>query len=64
MTDIRNKFCPQCGAADVTTSEITPNHVLEMHCPHCGVVVVLLWEEHDLVGHTAPHDPDSDCESW
>jgi len=58
------KFCPQCGAGDPATREITPNHVLELYCPHCGVIAILLWFDRALVGTTAEHDPDSDSESW
>jgi ribosomal protein S27AE len=64
MNDIQTKFCPQCGADDVTATEITPSHVQELHCPRCGITAVLLWEEHELAGHTASHDPNSDNESW
>lgn len=58
------KFCPQCGAGDLAITEITPNHVLELYCPHCGVMAVLLWQDHELIGTTATHDPDSDAEAW
>jgi len=58
------KFCPQCGARDLATREITPSRVLELYCLHCGNVATLLWSDHDLVGSTAQHDPDSDSESW
>lgn len=64
MNESQVKFCPQCGADDLATREITPNHVLELYCPHCGILAVLLWQDHALVGHTATHDPDSDAESW
>jgi hypothetical protein len=36
------KFCPECGANGVVTREITPNHILELYCPHCGVLAILL----------------------
>jgi hypothetical protein len=38
------KFCPGCGANGVATREITPNHILELYCPHCGVLAILLGE--------------------
>lgn len=58
------KFCPQCGADGVVTKQITPNHVLELYCPDCGAIAILLWREHALVGTLATHDPDSDTEAW
>jgi Zn finger protein HypA/HybF involved in hydrogenase expression len=58
------KFCPQCGAGDLATKEITPNHILELYCPHCGSISVMLWFDRALVGRTVEHDPDSDTESW
>jgi ribosomal protein S27AE len=58
------KFCPQCGTSDLATREVVPNLVVEMYCPHCGVISLLLLCEQELVGHTATHDPDSDFESW
>jgi hypothetical protein len=58
------KFCPQCGACDLATREITPNHILELYCPHCGVIAILLWCDHELIGHAAVHDLDSDSEAW
>jgi len=58
------KFCPKCGAGDLATREITPNHVLELYCPHCGVIAVMLWFDRALVGTKVEHDPDSDTESW
>jgi Zn finger protein HypA/HybF involved in hydrogenase expression len=58
------KFCPQCGGNDLATREITPNHILELYCPHCGAIAMLLWFDRALVGSTAEHDPDSDAESW
>lgn len=58
------KFCPQCGAGNLATREITPSRVLELYCLNCGNVATLLWSNHDLVGCTAQHDPDSDSESW
>jgi len=64
MNASRMKFCPQCGADDLVTREITPNHILELYCPHCGVVAILLWRDDELIGTTAMHDPDSDSESW
>jgi len=64
MNQSEIKFCPQCGAGDLATTEITPSHVLELYCPHCGASAILLWSEHDLVGSTAQRDPDSDSESW
>ena len=38
------KFCPGCGAKGVATREITPNHIVELYCPHCGVLAILLGE--------------------
>jgi hypothetical protein len=64
MNQAEIKFCPECGAEGVITREITPNHILELICPHCGTSALLLWQEHDLVGATAAHDPDSDTEAW
>ncbi len=58
------KFCPQCGAEGIVTREITPNHVLELYCPHCGSIAEVLWGDRPLVGTTATHDPDSDSEAW
>ncbi len=58
------RFCPQCGAADVTTREVSPNHIVELCCPHCGIIADLLWRDQILVGTCAPHDPDSDAEAW
>ena len=58
------KFCPECGAEGVVIREVTPNHIRELYCPHCGTLAVLLWEDHALVGTTATHDPDSDTEAW
>jgi hypothetical protein len=58
------KFCPGCGAKGVATREITPNHIVELYCPHCGVLAILLWRDRELIGTTATHDPDSDTESW
>ena len=64
MNGCEIKFCPGCGADGIATREITPNHVLEVCCPHCGVIAVLLWLEHALIGTSAMHDPDSDSEAW
>lgn len=64
MNGCRVKFCPQCGADDLATREITLNHVLELYCPDCGVIAVLLCRDHSLIGTTAAHDPDSDAEAW
>jgi hypothetical protein len=36
MNGCEIRFCPQCGTDGVGTREITPNHILELHCPHCG----------------------------
>jgi hypothetical protein len=58
------KFCPQCGAHDLATREITPSRVFELYCANCGNVTTLVWSNHDLVGCTAQPDPDSDSESW
>lgn len=64
MTPAAVKYCPQCGAGDLAKREITPNHILELYCPHCGVIAIMLWFDRTLVGTTAEHDPDSDSESW
>jgi hypothetical protein len=58
------KFCPECGANGVETREITPSHILELYCPHCGVLAILLWRDRELICTTATHDPDSDSEAW
>jgi len=58
------KFCPQCGAGDLATRKITPNRIVELYCPHCGAIAVVLCFDHALVGTTAEHDPDGDSESW
>jgi len=58
------KFCPRCGDDDVAIRQMTPNHVIELYCPHCGGIAILLWQDQDLVGTAAVHDPDSDTESW
>jgi len=64
MSSCEIRFCPQCGAKELATREITPSHILELYCPHCGILALLLWQEHELIGTTAAHDPDSDTESW
>jgi len=64
MNASQMKFCPQCGADDLVTREITPNHILELYCPHCGAVAIMLWHDDELIGTTATHDPDSDSEPW
>jgi predicted RNA-binding Zn-ribbon protein involved in translation (DUF1610 family) len=64
MRSVELNFCPQCGATGVVTKEITPNHVLELSCPHCGVKAEILWVDRALVGANATHDPDSDSEAW
>lgn len=58
------KYCPQCGAADVVPREITPSHIVELYCRHCGMLAVLFRQEQELVGSAVVHDPDSDSESW
>jgi len=58
------KFCPQCGSDGVAAREITPSHIVEVYCPHCGALAVLFWQDHELVGSVATHDPDSDSEAW
>ncbi len=58
------KYCIQCGREGIVTREITPNHVFEMYCPHCGVLAELLWGARRLVGTNMEHDPDSDSEAW
>lgn len=58
------KFCPECGANTVVTREVAPSHVIELYCPHCGRLTLLLWQDHALVGTRAVHDPDSDSEAW
>lgn len=64
MSGIEMRFCPQCGAEGVVTREITPNHVLELSCPHCGAMAEVLWGDCALVGANMTHDPDSDSEAW
>ena len=64
MSGLDMKFCPQCGAEGVVAKEITPNHVVELSCPHCGARADILWGDSTLVGANAVHDPDSDSESW
>jgi predicted RNA-binding Zn-ribbon protein involved in translation (DUF1610 family) len=64
MTEGAIKFCPQCGADNVTISKVTPSHILELYCPHCGLLTLLLCEDHALIGTNVSHDPDSDAESW
>ncbi len=58
------RFCPECGAEGVATKEVTPNHIVELYCPHCGALTLLLWQDHALIGTTTTHDPDSDAEAW
>lgn len=58
------KFCPQCGADNVVIHEVSPTHILELYCPHCGILTLLLWQENALIGANVSHDPDSDTESW
>jgi hypothetical protein len=64
MNELHIKFCPECGAEGVVTREVTPNHIIELYCPHCGILTLLLWQDHDVIGTTAAHDPDSDAEAW
>ena len=64
MNQGKIKFCPECGLEGVLIKEVTPNHVVELYCPHCGEVALLLWQDHELIGTTAAHDPDGDSESW
>ena len=68
VKEIEIKFCVQCGIEGLVTREITPNHVLELYCPHCGVLAVLLWGDSTLIdrkiGVFSMHDPNSDSESW
>jgi hypothetical protein len=64
MNGCELKFCPRCGADQATSREVTPNHIVELYCAHCGETVLLLWEEQALVGTAVTHDPDSDSESW
>jgi hypothetical protein len=64
MTACEVKFCSQCGKGDLAAQNITPNHMVEVYCPHCGLLTVLVLLEHELVGHAVVHDPDSDSESW
>ena len=63
MKGLEIKFCPQCGAEGVATSEVTPNHVLELYCPHCGAMAELLWGDRTLIGTEATRDPNSDSEA-
>jgi hypothetical protein len=58
------KFCPECGATGLAIREVTPSQVVELYCAHCGVLAILLWLDHEVVGIAATHDPDSDNESW
>jgi len=58
------KYCVQCGAENVVAREITPSHIYELYCPHCGLGAILLWRDHSLVGTVVTHDPDSDSEAW
>ena len=62
LTEMR--FCMQCGFEGAIAKEITPNHVLELSCPQCGLRAEVLWVDQALVGATATHDPDSDSEAW
>jgi hypothetical protein len=64
MDQAHIKFCPECGADGVVTKEVTPNHIIELYCPHCGILTLLLWQDHALIGTAASHDPDSDAEAW
>jgi hypothetical protein len=64
MRSVEAKFCLQCGGEGVVTREITPNHVIEMYCPHCGILAELLWGDRTVIGTNAEHDPDSDSEAW
>jgi hypothetical protein len=64
MTEGGVKFCPQCGADNVVINKVNPSHILELYCPHCGVLTLLLLEDHALIGTNVSHDPDSDAESW
>jgi hypothetical protein len=64
MSESETKFCPHCGAQQITSKEITPNHVRELYCSHCGANILVLWQEQNVVGTTATHDPDSDSEPW
>ena len=43
MNQGKIKFCPECGLEGVLIKEVTPNHVVELYCPHCGEVALLLW---------------------
>ena len=58
------KFCPQCGADGVAAREITSSRIVELYCPHCGILAVVLCQDHEMVGSAVTHDPDSDSESW
>lgn len=64
MRGVEIKFCLQCGAEGVVTREVTPNHVIELYCPHCGVLAELLWGDRTMIGTNTEHDPDSDSEAW
>ena len=64
MDQAHIQFCPECGGDGVVTREVTPNHIIELYCPHCGFLTMLLWQDRALIGTAASHDPDSDAEAW
>jgi len=64
MKESEIQFCPQCGKDSVTVREITASHMVELYCPHCGILAVLIPQEQELVGTSVTHDPDSDSEPW
>jgi len=63
MIEKEIKFCLQCGA-EVVVNEVTPNHIVELYCPHCGSNAEVLLKPRILIGTNAAHDPDSDFEPW
>lgn len=64
MSGCKIRFCPQCGAEGIAIQQITRNEIVELYCPQCGGTAVLVWRPPEIVGTSAPRDPDSNFEAW